>query len=185
MVRIKKINLKTLYMKKLFTTTLIFALALGVFAQDGAKTKKISFGVGLEGALPMGGLKSIYPYGGGLTVRVTYNLDEKMAITGTSGVIAFIPKSVSGTSLKAQINIPFKAGYKYMLTEKIYGLVEAGYTMSKTYVPTSSGVMSVSSSSFTYAPGVGIKLGILDTSLRYESYGSGANFLGLRLGLDF
>ena len=172
-------------MKRLFTTaTLLVALCVSAFAQDGKK--KISFGIGLEGALPMGALKTVYPIGAGLTARLTYAIDEKMAITGTTGAIAFIPDKAAGANAKAQLNIPIKAGYKYMLTDNVYGILETGYTISKAFYLDGAGkLQSVSGSSFTYAPGVGAKLGFLDTSLRYESYGSGGNFLGLRLGFDF
>lgn len=169
-------------MKKLFTiASLLLALAAGAFAQDSGK--KISFGLGLEAALPP---NAAFTGGAGLTARITYGLNEKMAITGTSGAIAFIPKSVSGVDMKPQINIPIKAGFKYMLTNRIYGLLESGYTITKTYFvnPANGSVMSASGSSFVYAPGVGVKFGGLDLGLRYEGY-TGSGFLGLRLGYDF
>ncbi len=167
-------------MKKLFTTaTLMLALCVCVYAQD---TKKgLKFGVGLEGALPTG--MTGYSFGAGLTLRAQYALDDKMAITGTSGFIAFLPdKATMGANAKAQINIPIKAGFKYMLTGNVYGILESGYTISKFFVvnPATGNVMSLSGSSFTYAPGVGAKLGFLDASVRYEGY-SGGGFVGLRL----
>lgn len=169
-------------MKKLFTAaSLILALAAGAYAQESGK--KIGFGLGLEAALPP---NASFVGGAGLTARITYTLDEKMAITGTSGAIAFIPKKVTGIDMKPQINIPIKAGFRYMLTSKVYGLLESGYTITKVYYvnPGTGKVMSASGSSFTYAPGVGVKFGGLDLGLRYEGY-TGGGFLGLRLGYDF
>ncbi len=166
-------------MKKLFTTaTLMLALCVCAYAQNSKKGLK--FGVGLEGALPTG--MTGYSFGAGLTLRTAYALDDKMAITGTSGFIAFLPdKATMGANAKAQINIPIKAGFKYMLTGNVYGILESGYTISKGfYLDAAGNLQSVSGSSFTYAPGVGAKLGFLDASIRYEGY-TGGGFVGLRL----
>ena len=98
--------------------------------------------------------------------------------------MAFVPEKITGVNTKAQLNIPIKAGYKYMLTEKLYGLGEVGTTIVKSYYPTSTGSLaSVSSNAFTYSVGIGVHVGV-DASLRYEGYSNGG-FLGLRLGFNF
>ncbi|HEX8376525.1 MAG TPA: hypothetical protein VF602_01820 [Pedobacter sp.] len=175
-------------MKRLFTICVVLlAFSFKSSAQDSEKSyKKVRIGLGLEGALPMGGLKTAYTYGGGATFRVAVALNEKSAVTATTGAIAFVPKDLSGIDLKAQINIPIKAGYKQMLTEKVYALGEAGTTMVKSYVvdPSTGKTISANGSSFTYSAGVGAHFLRLDTSLRYEGY-QGAGFLGLRLGFNF
>lgn len=166
---------------------MLFALiASPALAQKGEKSyKKVRIGLGLEGALPTGGLGTAYNIGAGATLRAAVSIDEKSAVTGTTGVIAFIPKDLgSGVNLKTQINIPIKAGYKYMLTEKVYGLGETGITIAKSYAASSSGqLVSATGSSFTYAAGIGAHFGV-DASIRYEGY-SGGGFLGLRLGFNF
>jgi hypothetical protein len=174
-------------MKTKFTLVLVMLFALttsNMFAQD----KKLSVGLGLEGALPIGNLANAYNVGGGATLRIAYALDETSAITATTGAIAFIPKNISGVDLKAQLNIPIKVGYKYMLGDVLYGLGESGFTLSRIYAPKPSGstatVSSVSTTSFTYSVGVGAHLGGFDPSIRYEGYSS-AGFLGLRLGFNF
>ncbi|MFD2143921.1 hypothetical protein [Mucilaginibacter antarcticus] len=155
-----------------------------MFAQD----KGLTVGLGLEGGLPIGSFANGYNFGGGATLRLAYNLDETSAITATTGAIAFLPKKVTGVDMKAQLNIPIKVGYKYMLSDVIYGLGESGFTIARVYMPTitgtTGGVTSVSSTQFTYSVGVGAKLGAFDPSIRYEGY-SGTGFLGLRLGFNF
>ncbi len=110
-----------------------------------------------------------------------------MAVTGTTGVMAFVPEKITGVNTKAQLNIPIKAGYKYMLTSKVYALGEVGTTIVKSYYPTVTGTTttlnSVSSNAFTYSVGIGVHVGV-DASLRYEGYSNGG-FLGLRLGFNF
>ncbi len=175
-------------MKKKFTITavLMMAFLIGtVSAQEKKGPKKVRIGLGLEAALPTGNFGKAYTVGGGLTLRAAVAVNEKMAVTGTSGIMAFVPKDISGVDLKAQLNIPIKAGFRYMLTEKVYGLGEAGTTIAKVYYPDSSGnLQSVSSSSFTYAANIGTYLGAFDASLRYEGY-TGSGFVGLRLGFNF
>ena len=166
---------------------MLFALTTTtkMYAQT-ASYKKVRIGLGLEGALPVGATSNAYNVGAGATFRVAIALDETSAFTGTTGVIAFIPKSFTGVNTKAQINIPIKAGYKHMLGETLYGLGEAGVTMARTYIPSlgSGSLSSVSTSSFTYSVGIGAHLGGFDPSLRYEGY-SGSGFIGLRIGFNF
>lgn len=174
-------------MKTKFTLVFVMLFALTatkMFAQD----KGLSVGLGVEGALPIGSFGNAYNVGAGATLRLAYALDETSAITATTGAMAFIPKSFTGVSTKAALNIPIKAGYRHMLGGSFYGLGEAGFTISRVYAPTPSGstatVSSVSSTSFTYSVGVGTKLGAFDPSIRYEGYSS-AGFIALRLGFNF
>lgn len=174
-------------MKTKFTLALLLLFALSttkMFAQD----KKLSIGLGLEGGLPIGNFANAYNIGGGATLRIAYALDETSAITATTGAMAFIPKDISGVDMKAQLNIPIKVGYKYMLGDVLYGLGESGFTIARVYAPKPSGstatVSSVSSTEFTYSVGLGAHLGAFDPSIRYEGYSS-SGFLGLRLGFNF
>lgn len=170
-------------MKKKFTLVFLMLIAL---ATTKMYAQGLKFGLGAEGALPVGSWSSAYNVGAGATIRLAYELDETSAITGTTGVIAFIPKSMTGVNSKAQLNIPIKAGYKHMLGETLYGLGEAGFTLARTYLPSTgtASLTSVSSTEFTYSVGIGAKLGAFDPSIRYEGY-SGAGFIGLRLGFNF
>lgn len=170
-------------MKKLFT--IAFIILAGFATKSHAQGFKL--GLGVEGALPVGALKSAYNVGAGLTVRAAFSLDASSAITLTTGAIAFLPKDLSnlGLDTKAQLNIPVKAGYKYNVGGPVYVIGEAGATIVRSYYSDSNGdLQSVGGTHFTYAPGVGVNLGGFDASLRYEGY-QGAGFIGLRLGFNF
>ncbi len=172
-------------MKTRFTLAacLLILFAGSTYAQKASK--KFRIGLGVEGALPSTGLSAMYNFGAGATTRFAYSLDDKMAITLTTGAIAFLPKSIAkDADLKAQINIPIKAGFRYMITPKFYGIAETGVTIAKSYASVAGQTISATGSTFTYAPGIGVLLGGFDASLRYEGY-TGAGFLGLRLGFNF
>ncbi len=174
-------------MKKNFTMAVIALGVLFTSAVNAQDVKKIAIGIGVEGALPVGGLKAGYNVGAGATVRAALGVTKASAVTLTTGALAFIPKDLGGNiDTKAQLIIPVKAGYKYFLNDNFYGIAEAGMSFVKAYYPNpnGSGVLSASSSEFTYAPGVGVQLGSFDASLRYEGY-SGAGFIGLRAGFNF
>jgi hypothetical protein len=181
-------------MKKLVLTLLAGAMLLAnvnLKAQDSkGGVNGFRFGIGLEGALPSGGLKA-YDAGAGLTLRFSQGVAENFDATLTSGGMAFFPKSFSGATAntKASIFIPIKLGGRYMFSENFYGMAEAGITIAKTYtVKSFSGTTPtygfVSSSSFTYAPSIGARFGGFDIGVRYEGL-DGGGFMGLRLGYDF
>lgn len=174
-------------MRKLFMVAMVMLAALTsskLFAQS-SDYKKFSLGLGFEAGLPVGSFSNAYSVGVGGTLRAAIGLDKTSAITITSGVMAFIPKTINGVDLKAQINIPVKAGYKFMLNDHFYGIGEAGLTFAKVYANVGNGTtVSANSTEFTYAPGIGVQFGGFDTSLRYEGY-SGSGFLGLRVGFTF
>ncbi len=173
-------------MKKLFTLAMIAGMALAatsVSAQE-KNFKKFQLGIGVETGLPIGQFGKVYTLGAGATVRAAVGVNKDLAITATSGAIAFIPKTVKGVDMKAQLNIPIKAGVKYMVAKKLYTLGEAGVTISRVYFPTPAGLQSASASSFTYAANIGTHLGKFDASLRYEGY-KGSGFVGIRLGFNF
>lgn len=170
-------------MKKIFT--IAFIILAGFATKSHAQGFKL--GLGLEGALPLGNMKSAYNVGAGLTFRGAFSIDESSAVTLTTGAIAFLPKDLSnlGIDAKAQLNIPVKAGFKYNVGGPVYVIGEAGATIIRSYYSDANGdLQSVGSTHFTYAPGVGVNLGGFDASLRYEGY-QGQSFMGLRLGFNF
>lgn len=179
-------------MKKLVFTLLAGTMLLAgssLKAQDAkGSVNGFKFGIGAEGALPLNNLKSSYDVGAGLTLRFSQGIAENFDATLTTGAIAFIPKDLANVNIdtKAAIWIPIKAGGRYMFSENFYGMAEAGITIAKTYLPSVSGgtTTSVSSTSFTYAPSVGVKFGGFDIGVRYEGL-DGAGFIGLRLGYTF
>jgi hypothetical protein len=182
-------------MKKLFFVLLAGAMMLAntsLKAQDSkGGVNGFKFGIGIEGALPTNGLTG-YDVGAGLTLRFSHGVAENLDLTLTSGAMAFIPKDLSVGSAtldtKAALFIPIKLGGRYMISDNFYVMGEAGMTIIKTYLPkvtgTSGSFSSVSSNSFTYAPGVGVKFGGFDIGVRYEGL-DGAGFVGARVGFTF
>lgn len=182
--------------KLIILVAIIFAFNLSTQAQVGdnpetQKTeiqgKRFKINLGVEAALPMGDLKNLYSFGGGLTFRFLYKVTPKVGVTFTTGGIAFIPKDFDPNA-KALLNIPFKGGVRFMATPNFYLLGEVGITQSMDFYTVNGDIQHTTSSSFTYAPSIGVILGGLDASLRYEMFGKDANkgsFLSLRLGFFF
>ncbi len=195
-----------------FATANVMAQTDPVKPKD--KAKGFSFGLGLEGALPSGALKdaSDYKYGGGLSLRFTQGIASNFDLTLTGGAIAFVPEDLTNKTLdtKASVFIPIKLGGRLMLGNTFYLMAEAGMTLTKVYQATSVNMTNgdttegfVNGSTFTYAPGIGVRFGGLDLGLRYEgisdvnggkapAVSGGAvtaeksgGFLGLRIGYDF
>lgn len=180
-------------MKKLFTILMVAAaVTVGTtsFAQTTGKASNtdLRFGIGLEGALPMGALK-FYDIGAGLSLRLSKGFTDQITGTASAGATAFFPTGNLTGASKASIYIPVKVGGKYFITENFYGSAELGLTLTKTYTVTGfSGTTPTygfaNGTSFTYAPGIGVQFGSFDLSARYEGL-DGGGFLGLRLGFDF
>ena len=132
-------------------------------------SKKFSFGLGLEGGLPLGDVKEAYNLAGGLT--------------------AFIPESLEGEDVKAGLLIPVKAGYKYIIQDRFFVMGEIGYgSFKQYYADENDQLASVSNGGFAFAPSAGVQFNVLEVGLRYESVslpGGSLSFLGLRLGFNF
>ncbi|RZK20484.1 MAG: hypothetical protein EOO43_11140 [Flavobacterium sp.] len=179
-------------MKKLFTTLLVFGILAAGSQVKAQKTtgdsNGVRFGIGIEGALPLGALK-VYDAGAGLSLRLSKGFGEGFAGTLTVGGMAFFPTSTLTANSKASIFVPIKIGGRYMFSENFYGMAEAGITITNTYgvtgfTGTTPNYGFISGSSFTYAPSVGAKFGAFDIGVRYEGL-DGGGFAGLRLGFDF
>ncbi|WP_316813703.1 outer membrane beta-barrel protein [Pedobacter heparinus] len=169
------------------TFTLIILLSVATFIANAQESfRKFRLGIGVEGNLPGSGLKDAYSFGTGLTLRAQYNVTKEIGITLTSGAIAFIPKDIRGSSAKAALDIPVKVGGKYMITDNFYAIGEIGFSSLRVFYKDADDKIqrSPASSSFTYAPGVGIQLGFLDIGIRYEAF-ENANFIGARVGINF
>lgn len=174
-------------MNKTFTLTALFSLVVLITsAQEKTSFRKFRLGIGVEGNLPGSDLKKAYSFGTGLTLRAQYNLTEQVGITLTSGAIAFIPKDMSGSSAKAALDIPVKIGGKYLFNRYFYAMGELGISSVRVFYKDANDKIqhTPASSSFTYAPGVGVQLGFVDIGLRYEAF-EDANFIGARVGINF
>lgn len=162
---------------------------LGSFSASAQSlSKTFSFGLGLEGGLPMGDAKEAYNVAGGLTARLSYKVGNGFA-TLTGGGIAFIPESLEGEDVKAGLLIPIKAGYKYIIKDRFFLMGEVGYGSFKQYFADENDALaSVSNGGFAFAPSVGVQFKVLEIGLRYESVSlpdASLSFVGLRLGFNF
>lgn len=164
-------------MKKLLLNLAIVAAAFGANAQsnDGSKLK---FSIGVEAAAPIGDFGDISSFGIGGTAQADYWVAPELALTLQSGYIKFMEKDNNGLKLGV---IPVMAGIKYNFTPQFYGSAQLG-----TGIFTGGGE---STSTFSYAPGLGYKFSDnLDALLKYTGYskdGSSLNTIGVRVAYTF
>ncbi len=176
-------------MKKIILSFAVIVLAIGASAQKGSSddAQKLKFSVGIEAALPLGDFGKISSFGIGGTAQADYNIATDIDLTLNAGFISFAGKSVNfagfGTIKYPAVSyIPVLGGVKYNFTENVYGSAQLGLTFASV-----SGAGS--SSSFTYAPGVGYKFTEnLDALLKYTGYsanGGSTSTIGLRVAYTF
>jgi len=168
-------------------TAVIFSMmvfvATGAIAQK--ETKKFSVGFGLEAGLPVGSYTSLYTFDAGLTIRFSYHVGPGF-VTLTTGAIAFLPKKVDGQKEKAGLQIPVRAGYKYIIQHHFFVMGEVGFVSARTYYGYQGSLLSTTSGSFIAAPSVGVQFDAFEISLRYETQpGNSGGTVGVRLGFNF
>jgi hypothetical protein len=176
-------------MKQCFSILFCSALLLAGLSSGAQKlSKKASFGFGLEGGAPLGDAKNSYNFTGGLTLRFSYKAGPGFA-TFTTGAVVFGPKSISGGHAKAGLQIPFKAGYKYIIGGHFFVMGELGYSVFRYYYEDGNhNLVSTSTGGFTYAPTVGVQFGSFEVGIKYEGIaisGGTLSDVGLRLGFNF
>ncbi|SFP82761.1 hypothetical protein [Parafilimonas terrae] len=169
-----------------FITALLILNTNNAHAQKS--DEKLSFGFGLEAGLLTGDFKDVYNFAAGITARASYKLGPGF-VTLTSGGIAFLPKNFDDEDLKAGLQIPVKAGYKYVFAEHFFVMGELGFSTMKYYFEDyDGGLVSVNQSGFTYAPAVGAQFGSFEIGVRYESTALSGSSLSaglIRLGFNF
>jgi hypothetical protein len=150
--------------------------------------KFLSIGFGFEAGKPLNTAGTVYNFTGGMTVRVSLHAGPGYA-TITGGGIIFVPWQLSSQNLKAAAQIPIKAGYKYIFLRHFFVMGELGYSLFRYYTEgNDNNLVTTRTGGFTYAPTVGVQLGILELGLRYETIQlntGNLSYLGLRLGLNF
>lgn len=183
------VNLKTETMKKFIPVLfcLVFVLAgFSVYAQS--ESKKWSLGFGLEAGVPVGDIKDNYHFVTGLTIRFSYKAGPGF-LTFTSGVIGYDPKKVAGEQTKAALQIPFKAGYKYIFVKHLFIMGELGYSNYRYYFAgNNNNLVSSTTGGFTYAPSIGVNFGVFEAAVKYEAIaisGGTVSYAGLRIGFNF
>jgi hypothetical protein len=163
-----------------------FMATLCVVAANAQKeTKKFSVGFGLEAGIPTGVTANAYTMAAGLTVRFSW-LAGPGFVTLTGGAIGYAPKTIVGVPAKAGLQIPVRAGYKYIIQHHLFLMGEAGYSDFNTYFGSKGNIVSRSSGSFVVAPSIGFQANVFEISVRYDiSSGSGPSVAGVRLGFNF
>jgi hypothetical protein len=170
-------------MKKLTFLLLISMGTLAVRAQK--ETRKWSFGIGLEGGIPTGPLTDLYSVATGGTVRLSYHAGPGFA-TLTSGLIGYIPKTLGSLDARAGMQIPVRAGYKYILQHHLFVMGEVGYAEFVTYYGVNGDVAHKTEGEMIFAPSVGYQVKKLEAGLRLDAFSNhGGAVVGIRVGLNF
>jgi hypothetical protein len=164
-----------------------FLILVGSMAKAQKEGKAFSVGFGLEAGAPASS-NTGYNFTSGITLRFSVHAGPGFVTLGT-GAVAWVPKSFAGKSTKASLQIPVTAGYKWIIAKPFFVMGELGYSSFRVYYNGGrSGVASISSGGFTYAPTVGVNFNALELGIKYESTSlSGGTISGisLRLGFNF
>jgi len=149
------------------------------------ETKKFSVGLGIEAGLPTGPASDLYSFAVGLTIRFSYHVGPGF-VTLTSGGIGYDPKTVVGQKKKIGLQIPVRAGYKYIV-HHFFVMGEVGYSEFKSYYGQNGGLVSANAGSFIAAPSVGIQFNAFEAGLRYgiDFRSGGGGLFGIRVGFNF
>ena len=172
--------------KKITFAFLIFSAfcCLKTFAQK--ENKPFSFGIAAEVGVPTGATSDYYNFTGGLTIRGSLH-EGPGFITLTTGGIGYFPKAINSSG-KASLEIPVRAGYKYIMMHHFFLMGELGYAHFTSYYDAGNNTVgSVGSSSFIAAPSFGVQFKSFEVGIRYGivfSSGGGGD-LALRIGFNF
>lgn len=169
-------------------TALILFVASNVNAQS-VTPGNLRFGIGVEGLLPVGNSSQTLNFGLGITPRLQYSLSDKVALTFTSGIYHFFPKTVTypatgtfpgfTTKYKSDI-IPVKVGAKFFVNSNFYLAGEIGAAFE---VAEGGGPVHL-----LVSPGIGYATKKWDIGARYENFsGNGYTdgIIGLRVAYGF
>jgi hypothetical protein len=169
-------------------TALILFVGSNVKAQS-VTPNNFRFGIGVDGLLPVGNSTNTLNFGLGITPRLQYRLSDKVALTFTSGIYHFFPKTVTYpatgaypgfiTKYKSDI-IPVKVGAKLFVTSNFYLAGEVGAAFE-----VAEGGGSVH---FLASPGIGYASKKWDIGARYENFsgnGYSDGIIGMRVAYGF
>lgn len=171
-------------MKKKMIFILLASLCV-VAANAQKETKKFSAGFGIEGGIPGGNLSTLYNTAIGLTVRCSWHAGPGF-VTLTSGLLGYPPKKVTGVPSKAGLQIPVRAGYKYIVQHHLFFMGEAGYSDFKTYYGNKGNLISSNSGALLVAPSIGFQANAFEIGFRYDIFtNSTGSVAGVRLGFNF
>ena len=169
-------------------TTLILFVCIKVNAQS-VTPNNLRFGIGVDGLLPVGNSTNTLNFGLGITPRLQYSLSDKVALTFTSGIYHFFPKTVTypaigafpGFTTKYESDIiPVKVGAKFFVNSNFYVAGEVGAAFE---VANGGGPVH-----FLASPGIGYATKKWDIGARYENFsgnGYSDGIIGLRVAYGF
>ncbi|HLZ89709.1 MAG TPA: hypothetical protein VKQ52_20790 [Puia sp.] len=164
----------------------ILLASLWVMAANAQKeTKKFSMGFGLEAGVPSGNLGNLYTTAIGLTIRASWHAGPGFA-TLTSGLLGYVPKKIIGVPSKAGLQIPVRAGYKYIIQHHLFLMGEVGYSDFNTYYGYKGSLVSTSSGALLVAPSIGFQANAFELGIRYDMFtNSTGSVAAVRLGFNF
>ena len=165
-------------MKKFYSILAMSLLLASLsFGQSGMKV-----GIGGVVDMPMGTFGDVVGIGFGAAVVGEYKVADKMVATFTTGYLMFSGKEDFFGDWSI---IPLMVGGKYYFADNMYGTVQAGLNMVSITIPSFDffGVTvpesTASSSEFGYAVGAGYEMGDIDLLVKYGSFMTDANYIGL------
>src|ERR1700722_1440902 len=175
----KHLNTNKFMKKKMIFFLVVSFCVLTASAQK--ETKNFSVGFGLEAGIPGGELGNLYTTAVGLTIRLSW-LAGPGFVTLTSGAIGYAPKKIYGVPSKAGLQIPFRAGYKFIIQHHLFLMGEAGYSDFNTYFGSKGSIVSRSSGAVLVAPSIGFQANAFEIGVRYDIFSnSTGGVAGVRL----
>ena len=172
----------------------IIGAALLLFVGNAANAQTVSpskfrLGIGVDALVPVGNTATFQNFGLGVTPRLQYGVSDKFALTFTSGIYHFFPKTVTypasgsfpGFTAKYKSDIiPVKVGAKAFLGNNFYLAGEVGVAFE---VANGGGRVH-----FLWSPGIGYATKRWDIGARYENF-SGSSYsdgvIALRVAYGF
>ncbi len=150
------------------------------------ESKKFSVGFGFEGGVPTGPPSDLYSFAVGLTIRFSYHVGPGF-VTLTGGALGYDPKSIEGEPKKVGLQIPVRAGYKYIIQHHFFVMGEVGYSEFKTYYGSNGELLSINHGSFIAAPSIGVQFNAFEVGIRYgiDFSNGGGGLFGARIGFNF
>jgi hypothetical protein len=163
------------------------------------ETRKWGIGILFESGLPLGDASNTYNLTSGASLRFFYRAGPGF-VTLSGGAVAYLPKNLfsaltdtTGTgldNLKAGLQIPIKAGYKYIFKHHFFVMGEIGISSFRVYYKDDNdNVQSTNTSGcFTFAPSAGFQNRAFEIGIKYETFqvnGKSVSNIGIRSGFNF
>src|SRR5579862_564744 len=169
--------------------TIIFVALLMIcssaaFAQK--ETKLNSFGFGIEIGSPTGNIKNLYSAAAGLTLRYSHHIGPGF-ITFTTGGLGYAPITSKGTPKRAAIQIPVRAGYKYIFDHHFFVMGELGYSYFKYFYNSNGDIASATRNALTFGASAGLNLNAFELGVRYgvNITNNDGGVIAARIGFNF